>query len=845
VFNRTDGYGGTVTNAISGSGSLTVAGGTLALGGNNSFTGVTRVAGGMLSLATTQALAGSTLDMHAADTGVVALSAGTTGLTYTLGGLSGSRNLAIGGNTLAVGGNNRSTIYTGSITGSGSLMKVGSGTFTMTGSNSYSGVTTIAAGRLVGTTASLSGTISSLSGVPPAGTAVEFAQTTAGTFSGRINGGVLAPLAVVKSGSGVLTLAGSLMVNTAVTVNGGRLVLTSSNMQGGSLTNNAAVEFAQVASGTLLGSLSGSGSLLKTGNGTLTLQSGNVTGTTTVAGGRLVSSAATLRGPIVNSAAFEFAQSLNAEYASILSGSGTLTKSGAGTLTLSGSSLGTGLTTISGGMLATGGAERLADTSTVSISGGASLRLGGNETIAALLGSGSVNLQSYQLTIAGSGSSSYTGSIVGSGGLTKAGSGLLTLGGSNGFLGATNLDAGTLVLSSSTALSPFTTLSIGAGSTLVLNRDVRVFSYTNAGGTISGTGRLLTSATATTGGTLTSLANTSGSDAYAVGLLKTSTATLVVSGSTSFSGGVVVEQGTVKLDAGGSFAASNVVDVRSGATLDLNGQTQTVAALAGSGSVALGGGTLVVDAAQSTTFAGAIAGGSLVKSGSSALNLTGSAAVSTAAVNSGLMSVNGTLSGTVAVEPGGTLGGAGTIIGNVTVNGTHAPGNSPEISTIAGNLTYGTGATVVWEIAGNTATQGPTGSRIFDQIVVDGNLAISGSTAVVLSFFDQDPNTSWASTVDWSDSFWSTSRAWTLWQVSGTTTGFANLALQSESWLDSNGASFGTALPDAEFSLALSGNDVQLIYAVPEPTSLALAAVGAAVSCLVLRRRSRLSERWP
>jgi autotransporter-associated beta strand protein len=212
--------------------------------------------------------------------------------------------------------------------------------------------------------------------------------------------------------------------------------------------------------------------------------------------------------------------------------------------------------------------------------------------------------------------------MFGSGGLTKAGAGTLSLSGSNGFLGPTALSAGTLVLSSPTALSPFTTLSIAAGSTLVLDADVRVFAYTNAGGTISGSGQLLTSATTTTSGTLTSLANVSGTDGYAVGLLKTSTGTLVVSGSTSFTGGVVVEEGTVKLAEGGSFASSNVVDVRSNATLDLNGQSQTVAALAGSGNVALGGATLTVNSAANTTFAGAIEGGSLVKSGDSLLALT-------------------------------------------------------------------------------------------------------------------------------------------------------------------------------------------------------------------------------
>ncbi|MFM9057670.1 MAG: autotransporter-associated beta strand repeat-containing protein [Planctomycetaceae bacterium] len=841
VFNRTDGYGGTVTNAISGSGSLTIAGGTLALGGNNTFTGVTRVAGGVLSLATTQALAGSTLDMLSTDSGFVALSAGTTTQTYAIGGLSGSRNVAIGGNTLSVGGNNQSTTYTGSITGSGGLMKVGTGTFTMTGSNSYSGVTTIAAGRLVGTTASLSGSIAPSSSMPAPGTTVEFAQVTNGTFAGRIRGGVEAPLAIVKSGSGTLTLAGAIIDNATVAVNGGRLVLTSSNVQNGSLTNNAAVEFAQVASGTLFGYLSGSGSLLKTGNGTLTLQAGLVTGTTTVSGGRIKASAATIRGPIVNDAAFEFAQASHGEYAAVVTGTGTLTKSGTGTLLLTGTSLVAGSTFITGGILATGGAERLADTSTVSISSGATFRLGGDETIGTLLGSGSVNLQSSRLTIAGSGSSSFFGGIFGAGGLTKGGVGTLTLGGTNGFLGATNLNAGTLVLSSSAALSTYTTLSIAAGSTLVVNRDVRIFAYTNAGGTISGTGRLLTSATAATGGTLTALADTTGTDAYAVGLLKTSTATLVVSGSTSFTGGVVVEQGIVKLDAGGSFAATNLVDVRGGATLDLNGQAQTVAALAGSGSVALGGGTLTVAAATNTTFAGAIDGGALVKSGSSALNLTGSASVTTAAVTSGLMSVNGTLSGTVAVAPGGTLGGAGTIIGSVSVSGTHAPGNSPDVSTILGNLAYATGATVVWEIGANDATQGPAGARVFDQIVVNGDLTFSGSTTLMLSFFDQDPNSSWTSSVDWGDDFWSANRAWRIYQVSGATEGFANLSLRTESWLDSNGVAFDVARANHTFSLALDGSDVMLVYAVPEPGTLVLLA-SAGICLLAARRRRRAAH---
>ena len=217
------------------------------------------------------------------------------------------------------------------------------------------------------------------------------------------------------------------------------------------------------------------------------------------------------------------------------------------------------------------------------------------------------------------------------------------------------------------------------------------------------------------------------------------------------------------------------------------------------------------------------------------LVLTGSTAVSTASVTSGLLAVNGTLSGNVDVGPGGTLGGTGTIIGGVAVGGTHTPGNSPGISTITGNLSYTTGATVVWEVAGNTASQGAPGSRLFDQTVVNGNLAFSGSTALVLSFFDQDPGSTWTSTVDWTDEFWSADRSWTLWQVSGTTSGFSNLALQTQSWLDSTGAAFGTVRPHRTFSLALDGNDVNLIYTIPEPSTLLLAGCG--VACVFMRWR--------
>ena len=267
----------------------------------------------------------------------------------------------------------------------------------------------------------------------------------------------------------------------------------------------------------------------------------------------------------------------------------------------------------------------------------------------------------------------------------------------------------------------------------------------------------------------------------------------------------------------------------------------TVTLASGSGALRLTAPTIDVATGLTATVAATLSGTSgLVKTGDGILQLTGSTAFTGGSVvNAGLMSVNGVLSGTVAVAPGGVLGGAGTIIGNVTVAGTHAPGNSPDVSTIAGDLSYAAGSTVLWEIAANSTTQGPPGSRSFDQIVVGGNLTFSGSTALALSFFDQDPASTWISSVDWNDDFWSASRLWRIFDVAGTTTGaLTNLFLRTESWLDSRGIGLAAARPNHGFSLALSDNDVMLVYVVPEPTTLALAAAGT-VALWLMRRPAR------
>ena len=153
----------TYSGAISGLGGIEKAGaGLLVLSGSNSFTGQTAVSAGSLRIDNRDALAGSTF---AGGAGSFAFGNGLTAVNF--GGLAGSSNLALTNTSnaavaLTVGGGNASSSYSGVLSGAGaSFVKVGTGTVTFDGANTFDGNTTIKAGRLaLGAAGSLaSGTI--------------------------------------------------------------------------------------------------------------------------------------------------------------------------------------------------------------------------------------------------------------------------------------------------------------------------------------------------------------------------------------------------------------------------------------------------------------------------------------------------------------------------------------------------------------------------------------------------------------------------------------------------------------------------------------------------------------
>lgn len=159
--NAAIGAGGTgvINGVISGASSAALTlgplsggnlGGTIALGGVNTYEGDTIINAGTLRLDNQFALQKSTLS---GSVGSVVLNSTVAANAFTFGGLQGARNLALQNSSavaiaLTVGANNSTTSYSGILSGAGSLIKTGTGTLTLSGVNTYAGSTSVQDGTL-------------------------------------------------------------------------------------------------------------------------------------------------------------------------------------------------------------------------------------------------------------------------------------------------------------------------------------------------------------------------------------------------------------------------------------------------------------------------------------------------------------------------------------------------------------------------------------------------------------------------------------------------------------------------------------------------------------------------
>jgi len=410
-------------------------------------------------------------------------------------------------NTLTVGSNDLSTEVSGVIadvdpcgcpgnTGPGALVKVGTGTMTLSGLNTYSGGTTFAGGTVsVSQEANLGNVAGALTfdgGILQV-TGTTFHNTTrainwanggggfdianaANTFTvGQTLGG---PGGLTKLGPGTLVLSGLNNYAGGTTLAGGTLSISANNNIGTGLlamlngttlqlnsfflnfthptsiagdatvnvpTINGAIMSAPITDGAA------PGHLVKTGTGTLVLTAENTyTGGTFVDRGTLQlgngGASGSIVGNVLVDSNFVIARSDVFTFGGLISGAGRFEQAGSGTTIFTANNTYTGNTVISGG----------------------TLQLGDGGTTGAIASSVITNFG----TLAFNRSNTYDfgGVISGIGGVQQNGTGTTIFGGTHGYTGATTVNGGTLSVNGSIVSSSGVTV--------------------NAGGTLGGTGTL-------------------------------------------------------------------------------------------------------------------------------------------------------------------------------------------------------------------------------------------------------------------------------------------------------------------------------------------------------------------
>ncbi|WP_245502431.1 autotransporter domain-containing protein [Bradyrhizobium betae] len=477
--------------------------------------------------------AGGTFDMS-----------GLTSTGMTAGSIEGAGSYVLGANTLATGGNNASTQVDGAISGAGGgLTKVGTGTLTLAGGNTYTGATTVSGGTLAlsgfgiisGSSLVTVNATLDISAITPSFAAI---TTLAGSSSGIVNlgtkglfitngstefAGVIQGTGGLEVGGGTQTLTGVNTYTNATQIDGGATLALKG---GGSIASSAFISFSaadatldisQTTSGTSvrgLGSPGGNG-IVALGSKTLTITSGSTFGGVIQDGG--------IAGGV---------------------GGNLLIANGA-VQALSGANTYTGTTTIvSGGeldLVNSGSDGSIATSSNVIVNGIFDTQgLNAGTSIKSLAGSGNVNLGANTLTIT-AGNGTFAGVIDDAGaggGLTIAG-GTQTLTGANTYTGATTINGGKLVVDGSIASAT----TVNTGGTLA-------GSGTVAGVAVNG-GTLAPGSTASPFGTLTingSLTFTAAST-YLVQVSSTSASLASVTGAANLGGATVnvnFTSGTVK-----------------------------------------------------------------------------------------------------------------------------------------------------------------------------------------------------------------------------------------------------------------------------------------------------------
>jgi len=437
-----------------GTGLVAGIGGIGITGSNLTLTSDGRIAGGV---------SGDGVQAHA-----LAFTGGANTLSFGVNGLTNGIANLVGG--IVVGGGGSLTIdqwvtdatIANAITGDGSIIKDGARTVVLSGTNTYSGVTSINAGELH------AGGQNSLSAA---------------------SAHVVAAGAVLRLTNGIDQTVGSLAGD-------GNVELGTSRLTAGG--NNASTTFSGVMSGN---------SFAKVGTGTLTLSGSNIhAGITFVNEGILRAGAANvlssrselridqtavvdlndfdqavyaLQGRagaqlLLGTAALTLAGNpslAQASYSGDISGAGGIIKESSYEQIFKGNNTYSGATLINAGTISADGQNSLSSSSAHVVGAGATLRLwSADQTIGSLAGAGHVDIRAQRLIAGGDNTSTtFSGAMTGTGWFTKTGTGVMTFEGTQDYSGGTTVAGGTLAVNSTLQNSATTV---------------------NSGGTLKGTGSL-------------------------------------------------------------------------------------------------------------------------------------------------------------------------------------------------------------------------------------------------------------------------------------------------------------------------------------------------------------------
>ena len=730
----------TISQGISGGGSITInpltGTGTLILEGDCSYTGATTLSAGTLTLTGTGSIA---------DSESVTLSSGTLDLTgvtanVSLNNLSGSGDVEMPSSSdytisITQTGNNE---LDGALSGAASFeLASGDDTFTLTNANTdFTGAVIINAGTLalsgdgsIANSSSLalaSGTVLDITGISPSsasvgplsgagsiyttGKTISIAQTADGTFTGTISG-TGGAFEMASTSSQTLTLDGaSLSYDGETDLAGGTLAISGST----SLSNSSAVAIAAEAT-------------LDVSDSTLSSVTLN---TISSAGGDLIATGQSLI----------FNQTADESFYGVITGDGaSLYYTGGSNLTLYGANTFTGSTEINDGTITLSESGSLADSSSMTIDSDGTLdtsavTLTGGAVVSTLSGSGAIATGSL-FTVVQDSPGEFSGNISGDAQFILQGSSILVLSGTdNTYTGGTKIEDGILSIASDVLGDSSGSVEIAGGvfrvtDTLILGDERAIQTSSSLSGIDVAGGEfganLLTLEQAITDGT------TDG------GITFTSSGTgngvIILKSECTYHGPTTVNSGTLVLYEDASLPNSSSMTIADGAILDIAETTSgaTLNTLSGAGELSLGEQTATINQTTAESFSGTITGttGSFVKTGSATLTLSGSASYTgTTTVSEGQLALNTSVSGGISILSSGTLSGVCTIGGDVVVDGTIAPGNSPGTITILSTLSLNSGSETDIAITPSTSSE----LVVAGAVTLGGDLVITAGAGIYL-----------------------------------------------------------------------------------------------------------------